>query len=381
MEFTPDQQMLRAAVAEFVKAELPPGFARVCDAEERPPFDQYRKLAELGYLGLGVPEEWGGAGGGIVELTILLEELAKGMMSFSIMVYRSAVHGAQSLLSYGNEEQKRRLLPGILSGDLLFCLSLTEPEAGSDAASLSLRAERRGDRYVLNGTKIFNSAAHIASYILLAARTSTEGPKHKGISLFLVDTKSPGLTVNRLRTMGERAIGTNEVSYVDVEVPVEMRLGEENEGWYLLQRNLEKERLCLATWCTGAAQAAFDQAVEYAKVRKQFGKPIGSFQVMQHKLADMAMELHIAHLLMYDLAERIQRGERCRKEASMTKAYCTEMSNRVAYDALQVFGGYGYAMESDMQLLARDARIMTIGGGSSEIMRNVIAKELGLPSA
>ena len=381
MFFSDEQDMLRESIREFVRRDLPPGFARYCDENGHTPLEQYKRFADLGYLGIGIPEELGGQGGGIVEMTIVLEELAKGMMSFAALVYRSAVQGAQSLLSYGSEEQKSRLLPGLLSGDLLFCLSLSEPDSGSDAASLRLRAERDGDHYVLNGTKMWSSGAHIADYILLVARTSTEGPKHKGISLFLVDTKSPGLTVRRVPTIGERAVGTNEVSYVDVRVPVEMRLGEENQGWYLLQLNLEKERLCLATWCTGAAQDAFDQSLAYAKVRKQFDHPIGSFQAIQHRLAEMAMELHQARLLIYDLAGRIERKERARKEASMTKAFCTEMSNRIAYQALQIFGGYGYAMESDMQLLMRDARIMTIGGGSSEIMRNIIAKELGLPSS
>jgi acyl-CoA dehydrogenase len=381
VQFTEEQILLKGAVADFVRKELPAGFSRQCDERQMPPFEQYKKLAQLGYLGIAVPEQYGGAGGGIVELTILLEELAKGMMSFSIMVYRSAVHGAQSLLAYGSEEQKRQLLPGIMSGDLLFCLSLSEPDSGSDAASLRLKAERVGDTYVLNGTKMWSSGSHIANFILVAARTSSDGPKQKGISLLLVDAKSPGLTIRRIPTLGERAIGTNEVTYQDVLVPIGMRLGEENEGWSLLQQNLEKERLCLAAWCTGAAEAVFDQALEYAKNRRQFGQPIGAFQVIQHKVADMAMDIHIAKLLMYDLANRIQHRERARMQASMTKAYCTEMSNRVAYEALQIFGGYGYAMESDAQLLMRDARIMTIGGGSSEIMRNLIARELGLPSS
>jgi len=379
MKFTEEQDMMREAIRKFVATELPPGFARECDRLQRPPMEQYKRLAEAGYLGIGVPEEYGGAGGGIVELTILLEELARGMMSFSIMIYRSAVHGAQSLLTYGTEEQRRRFLPGILSGDLLFCLSLTEPEAGSDAANLKIRAVRDGDDFVINGEKLYNSSAHIASYILLVARTSTEGRKHEGISLFLVDTKSPGLTIQRVETMGERAIGTNAVFYDNVRVPAANMLGELNNGWNHLQANLEKERLCLAAWCTGAAEQALDDTIAYAKQRVQFGKPIGSFQAIQHKIADMATQVHMGRLMMFDLAEKIQAKENCRMEASMTKMYCTEMYNRIAYDGLQVHGGFGYTMASDMQLHMRDARIMTIGGGSSEIMRNVIARELGLP--
>jgi acyl-CoA dehydrogenase len=379
MKFTPDQELMRQELRKFVARHLPPGFARQCDREQKPPLEQYKRLAEAGYLGLGIPEEYGGAGGGIVELTILLEELAKGMMSFSIMAYRSAVHGAQSLLRYGSEEQRRRLLPGIISGELLFCLSLTEPEAGSDAASLKIRAVRDGDDFVITGQKLYNSGAHIANFILLAARTNPDVPRHKGISLFLVDTKSPGLTIQRIETMGERAVGTNAVFYDGVRVPAANLVGELDNGWTHLQANLEKERLCLAAWCIGSAETALEQSIEYAKSRVQFGKQIGSFQVVQHKIADMAMQVHIGKLMMYDLAEKIEAGIPCRTEASMTKAYCTEACNRIAFEGLQIQGGFGYTMESDMQLLMRDARIMSIGGGTSEIMRNVIARELGMP--
>jgi acyl-CoA dehydrogenase len=379
MKFTPDQELMRAEIRKFVAKELPPGFARQCDREQKAPMAQYRRLAEAGWLGLGIPEEHGGAGGGIVELTILLEELAKGMMSFSIMAYRSAVHGAQSLLSYGSDEQRRRYLPGIISGDLLFCLSLTEPEAGSDAANLKIRAVRDGDDFVITGQKLYNSGAHIANYIVLAARTNPTAPRHKGISLFIVDTRSPGLTIQRIETMGERAVGTNAVFYDGVRVPAANLLGQLDNGWTHLAANLEKERLCLAAWCIGSAETVLEQSIAYAKQRVQFGKPIGSFQAIQHKIADMAMQIHIGKLMMYDLAEKIEAGIPCRMEASMTKAYCTEACNSIAFEGLQIHGGFGYTMDSDMQLIMRDARIMSIGGGASEIMRNMIARELGLP--
>jgi alkylation response protein AidB-like acyl-CoA dehydrogenase len=378
MDFTPEQQLLRTTIADFVARELPPGFARQCDEQRHPPIEQYRRLAEAGYLGLGIDERYGGSGGGITDLCILLQELAKGMMSFSIMVYRSAVHGAQSLLTYGSEEQRERFLPRIAAGELLFCLSLTEPEAGSDAANVQLRAVRDGDEFVLNGEKVFNSSAHIADYILLVARTSTEGPRHRGLSLFLVDTSTPGIDIQRIPTLGERAIGTNRVFYNEVRIPVGALIGEENFGWYHLMTNLEKERLCMGAWCTGSAQAVLASAADWAKNRVQFGQPISHFQAIQHMVADMALDCHIGELLIYDLAARLERGEPCAMEASMTKLFCTEMYSRVADRGLQVQGGFGYTMESDMQLHFRDARIMTIGGGSSQIMRNVIAKNLGL---
>jgi alkylation response protein AidB-like acyl-CoA dehydrogenase len=380
MRLTSEQLALQDAIGDFVKVELPPGFARECDESQSPPIEQYRKLASAGYLGIAVPERFGGSGGTITDLCVMLHALAKGMMSFSIMVYRSAVHGAQSLLAYGNDEQRERFLPKIIAGEALFCLSLTEPGAGSDAASLQLRAELDGDEFVLNGQKLYNSSAHIADYILLAARTSREGVRHAGISLFIVDTRSPGLDIRRVPTMGERAVGTNEVFYDNVRVPAANLLGELNRGWYQLQMNLELERLSMAAWCTGAAQSALRDSIEWAKTREQFGKPIGAFQAISHMIADMALDCYLGELMLFELADRVSQGEKCPTEASMTKLFCTEMYSRVANAGLQVHGGYGYTMQSDMQLHVRDARIMTIGGGSSQIMRNVIARNLGLPS-
>lgn len=379
MHFTEQQKLIQESLRAFVKAELPPGFARMCDAEQKPPLEQYKKLADLGFLGIGIPEEYGGNGGGLVELTILLQELARGMFVFSVMVTRSVVHGAHSLLRYGTEEQRRRYLPGIIKGETLFCFSLSEPEAGSDAANIQIKARRDGDSFVINGQKLYNSGAHISDYITLVARTDSTGPRHHGLSLLIVDTKSPGLEIRNLKTMGGRAVTTNEVFYDNVRVPAENLLGELNKGWQHMMLNLEVERLCIAAWCCGAAESVVEDAISHAKQRVQFGKPIGSFQAIQHKIADMAMQLHIGKLMLYDLAERVESGERCIKEASMTKTYCAEMYNRLAYDGLQVHGGFGYTDKSDMQLHMRDARIMTIGAGTSEVMRTSIAKELGLP--
>jgi alkylation response protein AidB-like acyl-CoA dehydrogenase len=376
MEFTEEQQEFRQVIRDFVARELPPGFARECDEKEQPPIEQYRLLADSGFLGIGIPEEYGGSGGSILDLTILLHELSKGMVSFAAMVYRSAVHGAQSILTYGSEEQRQEYLPRIAAGEILFCLSLTEPEAGSDAANVQLRASRDGDDYVLNGQKLYNSSAHIADYILLVARTSTEGRKHQGLSMFIVDTRLPGIDIRRIPTLGERAVGTNEVFYDDVRVPASALIGEENRGWYQLMTNLEKERLSMAAWCVGGAQDVLGQSIGWAKGREQFGRPISDFQVIQHMLADMATDCNIGELMLYDLADRISRSVPCAREASMTKMWSSEMYSRVADRGMQIHGGFGYTMASDMQLHLRDARLMSIGGGSSQIMRNIIAKDL-----
>jgi alkylation response protein AidB-like acyl-CoA dehydrogenase len=376
MEFTEEQYEFRQVVRDFVARELPPGFARECDDKEQPPIEQYRLLADSGFLGIGIPEEYGGSGGSILDLTILLHELSKGMVSFAAMVYRSAVHGAQSILTYGSEEQRQEFLPRIAAGEILFCLSLTEPEAGSDAANVQLRAVRDGDDYVLNGQKLYNSSAHIADYILLVTRTSTEGRKHQGLSMFIVDTKLPGIDIRRIPTLGERAVGTNEVFYDDVRVPASALIGEENRGWYQLMTNLEKERLSMAAWCVGGAQDVLAQSIAWAKGREQFARPIADFQVIQHMLADMATDCSIGELMLYDLADRITRSVPCAREASMTKMWASEMYSRVSDRGMQIHGGFGYTMASDMQLHLRDSRLMSIGGGSSQIMRNIIAKDL-----
>lgn len=379
---TTAQDELRAAVREFVAKELPPGTSRLHDAEETFPLDKYLRFAELGYLGIGIPEEYGGRGGGFVDLAIMLEELAQGMMSFALMVFRSAVHGAQTLLRLEDskgEEQRARFLPKIVAGSARFSLSLSEYGAGSDAAAIALRAERDGDDYVLNGSKHWSSALDVATHVIVVARTDPAA-RHKGVSIFLVPTDHPGLARTRLHALGDRASGTWDVDYRDVRVPAADMLGELNAGWLVLMADLEKERLCQCAYSAGGSRAVLNQAIDYARTREQFGKPIGSFQVIQHKLADMATESHIGQLMLYDLARRIDAGERCDLEASMAKLYCTEMYYRVADQALQIHGGQGYMMDSDMQLHLRDARLLKIGGGTVEVMRNIIAKRLGLPA-
>ena len=381
--FTKEQEELRLQIRDFVARELPPGTARQHDEAGTFPLDTYLRFAELGHLGTGIPAEYGGRGGGFVDLAIILEELAKGMMSFALMVFRSAVHGAQTLLRLDDdkaEEQRRKYLPAIVKGEARFCISITELDAGSDAAGVQLAAVRDGDDYVLNGEKYQSSALDVATHIIVVARTSSVGKRHQGLSLFLVPTKHPGLDKHFMPALGDRASGTWEVFYHDVRVPAAEMLGAVDRGWLVLMADLERERLCQCAYSAGGAQTVLDQSLAYASSRRQFGKPIGSFQVIQHKLADMATDAHIGRLMLYDLAQRLDRGERCDLEASMAKLFCTEMYYRVADNGLQVHGGRGYMMDSDMQLHLRDARLLKIGGGTVEIMRNIIAKRLGLPS-
>ncbi len=376
--FTEEQMLLRDSVRDFVRNEVPEDYVRHCDQNKIPPLDIYDKMADLGWLGVAIPEEYGGSGLGFVELGIIQEELSYGFLELAVLFYRATVHGAHSLLTYGSEEQRRKYLPLIVEGKFKSSMSLTEPNAGSDASAVQTRAVADGDHFIINGAKVFNSQIDLADRTVLVTRTDTEVPNHKGISLFFVDPKTPGVTIERLETLCFRSVGTNRVTYEDVRVHRDDLLGDLNGGWKHLMTNLNKERFSLAAQVTGASQAALDCALNYAKERVQFGQPIGKFQAIQHKLADMQVAVHTSRLLTYDLARRLDAGLACRKEASIAKVYTTEAYSRVADEGMQILGGYSLTPDFPMERHFRDARLMRIGGGSNEVMRNSIAKDLGL---
>jgi alkylation response protein AidB-like acyl-CoA dehydrogenase len=295
-----------------------------------------------------------------------------------VLYYRATVNGAHSLITYGAEAQRRKYLPLIAAGKFKSSMSLTEPDADSDAAGIRTRAVRDGDHFIINGAKIFNSQIDLADRTVLVTRTDPSAPPHKGISLFFVDPKSPGVTIERIETLCFRSVGTNRVTYENVRVHQDDLLGTLNGGWKHLMTNLNKERFSLTAQVTGAAQAALDCALKYAQDRVQFGQPIAKFQVIQHKLADMQMAVHAARLLTYDLARRLDAGVDCRKEASSAKGMTSEIYSRVADEGMQILGGYSMTTDFQMERHYRDSRLMRIGGGSSEILRNSIAKDLGL---
>ena len=376
--FSEEQEILRAAVVKFMKRECPREYTRRCDEEKIPPLVLFKKIGELGWLGLAIPEEYGGSGGSVVDLAILLEETARVSIALSDLIYRARVHGGMNIQNCGTEEQKRELLPGIASGNLIFCIGLTEPNAGSDAASLITSAVPDGDDYIINGRKIFTTNIHIADYCLLYARTDSNAPKHQGITAFLVNTKSPGVTIDPINTLGMRATVTNEVVYDNVKVPQKNILGKLNEGWSISSTQLGAERFGLAAMCTGAAQSVLDDALQYAKDRVQFGRPISKFQAISHKLADMQAEVDISRLLTCRLAWMADHGTSNLKTAAITKLYTSEAYKHVSDLGMQILGGYGYTMEYDIQRHFRDSRLLTIGGGSSEIQKNIIAKSMGL---
>ena len=376
--FTSEQETLRAHLQELLDEVCPAEYAERCDREAHPPREAYQALAKHGWFGLILPVEYGGTGGSPVELAILLEETGRHFEELAMWLFRTLTYGGYAVMLHGSREQKEALLPKVVRGELSFCFGLTEPQAGSDAAALTTRATAVNGGYVINGQKVFTSGMDISDYCLLVTRTSTGEKKQQGITNFLVDTKLPGIEIRKIETLGHRAIGTTQVFYTDVKVPASAVLGEVDHGWDAVDSYLWYERLCLSAARTGAAAAAFEYALEYAKTRKQFGRPIGQFQAISHKLADMKVMLDVSRMLVYRFAWLMSQGKATRHDAAVVKLYTGETYKTVSDLGLQILGGYGYCMEFPMQRFFRDSRLATIGAGTSEIQRNIIARGLGL---
>ncbi len=376
--FTPDQENLRAHLQELLGAACPPEYAERCDREQKPPRDAYEALAKHGWLGLNISPEHGGSGGTAIELAILLEECGRHFEELAMWVFRTLTYGGYAVSLHGSPAQKAELLPRIARGELSFCFGLTEPQSGSDAAALATRATASEGGYLINGQKVFTSGMDISDYCLLVTRTSSGAKKQAGITNFLVDTRLPGLEIRKIETLGQRAIGTTQVFYNDVAVAASAVLGEVDRGWDAVDAYLWYERLCLSAARTGAANAAFDYALQYAKGREQFGRPIGKFQAIAHKLADMKMMLDVSRVLTYRFAWLLDQGKATRHDAAVVKLYTGESYKAISDMGLQILGGYGYCMEYPMQRFFRDSRLAVIGAGTSEIQRNIIARGLGL---
>ena len=377
-ELTPEQELLRTTVREFCDREISPESVREHDREHKAPRELYEKLAKQGWLGINIPEEHGGGGAGAVEVAILLEELGRSFLDLSFWVFRTVTWGGLAISRDGTEEQKQEFLPGIAAGDLTICFSLTEPDAGSDAASISLSAVEDGDTYVLNGQKVFTSGFKVSDLDIVATRTSTEGKKHHGITNFIVETDSDGLESQPIETLGHWPLGTAMLYFTDVRVPKTRMLGTLHDGWRDLGVYLRYERLCLSAARTGAAESALSDSVTYAKGRKQFDKPISEFQAVSHRLAEMQTMVEISQMLVYRYASRLDRGLASTRDAAILKLYACEAYKQVADMGLQVLGGYGYTTEYDLERHFRESRLGVIGAGTSDIQRNIIAKTMGL---
>jgi alkylation response protein AidB-like acyl-CoA dehydrogenase len=335
----------------------------------------YEKMAELGWLGLAIPEEYGGSGGGMVDASLFMEETGRGLAPIGGYGVSLIVAGAYN--RFGTEEQKQEILGGIAAGRCE-AIAMSEPEAGSDVGNLRCKAERQNGGFVINGQKTWCSNAHISDHILLVCRTDSNGSKHEGMTMISVPTDSEGLEIRGIPTMGGEE--TNDLYFTDCEIPEERVLGEVDQAWMQLMAGLNVERLILAGVMLGIAQRAFDDALSYVKEREQFGRPIGSFQTIKHRLADLATELEVCRLLVYDVAAKVDEdpGRMLPREASMAKLKVTEVAKRIALEGMQMMGGYGYASEYDMERLVRQTLVSTIYGGTSEIQREIIAKTYGL---
>jgi len=335
----------------------------------------YRKMGELGWLGVTIPEEVGGSGGGMVEACLFMEEAARGLVPMGGYATTLIVAGATQ--RFGTDEQKADILGGIAKGDVE-AIAMTEPEAGSDVGSLTTSAERVNGGFLLRGQKVFCSNAAIARHILVVCRTTKGDDKHQGLSMIWIPTDAEGLTIDPIDTLGGRE--TAQLFLEEVEAPESALLGEVDQGWTQLMAGLNVERLILAATMLGVGQRAFDDTLAYVKERKQFGRPIGSFQALQHRIADLATELEAARLMTHWVASKVDEDpdRMLPREASMVTLFVTETARKASLEGMQMMGGYGYSSEYDMERLVRQTLVSTIYGGTSEIQRNIIAKTLGL---
>ena len=335
----------------------------------------YERIAALGWLGASIPEEYGGSGGGAVEMCLLCEEFARGLIPMTFYNVSMIVAGAYQ--RFGTEEQKQAVLGGIVDG-AVEAIAMSEPESGSDVGSLTCRAERVDGEYVINGQKTWITGAHKAEHILLVCRTHRDADKHEGLSMISVPARADGVEIRLIDTMGAREV--NDIFFTDCRVPVERLLGEQDRAWMQLMAGLNHERLIIAAQLLGVAQRAFEDTLGYVKERKQFGRPIGSNQALRHRLADLATEIESARLLVYRVAAMTdaEPGRLLAREASMAKLKATETAKRAALEGVQMMGGYGYANEYDMPHHLLVALPSTIYGGTSEIQRDIIAKSYGL---
>ena len=369
-----EQAAVRQLAAEFVDREVVP-YARDWDRAERVDLAVVKRLGALGFLGLTIAEEYGGSGGDHLAYCLVLEELGRGDSSVRGIVSVSLGLVGKSISAWGTEEQKQEWLPRLCSGESLACFGLTEPGTGSDAASLVTRAVRDGDEWVVTGSKMFITNGTWADVALIFARTGGEG--HRGISAFLVPTDLPGFGRSTIHgKLGLRGQATAELDLDGVRVPASAMLGEEGKGFSVAMSALAKGRMSVAAGCVGIAQGCLDAAVRYSTERTQFGKPIAAFQLVQQLIAQIAVDLHASRLLTWRVADLIDRGEQFATEANMAKLHASEAAVRAANNALQVFGGYGYVDEYPVGKYLRDARVMTLYEGTSQIQQLLIGRAL-----
>ncbi|MEA3223218.1 MAG: acyl-CoA dehydrogenase family protein [Thermodesulfobacteriota bacterium] len=374
--FGQSHNMLRESVRKFIAREISPHVDQ-WEKEGIFPKELYKKAGDAGFIGLGFPEEYGGTQADIFHSVAYTEEMMRcGSVGVASSLGSHAI-AIPPIIAVGTSEQKQRYVPPVLAGDMIAVLGVTEPNGGSDVANLLTRAERRGNKYVVNGSKTFITSGSRADYVTTAVRTG--GPGHRGISLLIIEKGTPGFGVSRkIDKMGWRGSDTAELFFEDCEVPVENLLGEENKGFSYIMLNFENERLLLAVEAHGVAEYALEESIKYAKERYAFGKPLVGFQVTRHKLAEMATLLEASKQFNYRVAAMIGTGKPSFKEVCMAKNFATKVCDRIVYDAVQIHGGYGYCEEYPVERLYRDSRLFSIGGGTYEIMNEIVSKQMKL---
>ena len=372
---TEEQDKLRRLVRDFVEKEVIPAAGELDERGEFPG-DLFRRCGALGLFGLRYPESVGGSGGDFITFCLMAEEIARGSMSLAAAIAMQGLMGTDFLYRFGNEEQRARLLGPALRGEKLGTIALTEPDFGSDLGGITTRATRNGSGWELTGRKMWITSATAADFFTVAAKTRPADGL-KGIDFFLVEKGTPGLSVGkRIEKLGTRASETSEVILEEVRVPEHNLLGAEGTGFQSLTAILAEIRVMTGALALGLGEAALEASRRYAGERVQFGRPIAGFQAIAHKIAWMATELEAARALVYRAAWEIDRGNRTIKLASMAKLFATEAANRAADECTRIFGSYGFAMEYEAQRYFRDARFLLYGGGTNEVLKNVIAKEL-----
>jgi alkylation response protein AidB-like acyl-CoA dehydrogenase len=376
--FSEEQTLLRDSVRKLMDRVATADYVRRLDREQAYPYELYDAWVEAGLLRLPFPEEYGGLGGSVIDMVIIAEEISRKSADF-YMSFAGSMFCGLNILRKASEEQKRHWLPKLLSGEVRMAISISEPEAGSDVGAMRTTARRDGDDWIIDGHKLWSTGAGGRNAVINAyVKTDAKAHYRQGMSLFLVDNTTPGVELRKLDMLGRRCTGTYEIFFDGARVPDDRIIGGENRGWDCLMSGLQVERVCSAAGNCGAAQATVDLALAYAKERKQFGRPIGSFQAIAHMLADMQTEVEAARTLMWRAAWMVASGQDALKEISMAKLLSSETYAKVTNLGMQILGAYGYTMEFDMQRHFRDSRASTIAAGTSQMQRNLIANLMGL---
>lgn len=374
---TEEQRMMREGVLDLLQKHLPWDLVRKLDEEKGFPHAAYDALADAGYLGIFYPESLGGMGGTHRDITAFMETLGYYYTGIAQGVTVTAIYAGMHVAKFGPPAMQQEIVPKIVAGKAKISLAMSEPGTGSDVAGIKTTAIRDGDEFVLNGNKVWITCAHVADYLVVIAKTDPQA-RHRGISTLLVDARSPGVTIRPLAMLGRRTTHANEIFFENVRVPASNLIGGEGEAWKNIMKCLGLERMALAAISAGHCFRITEYARDYAKQRIQFGQPISNFQVIQHKLADMLIMSETARQATYRVADLLDAGAPAIAETSIAKIVATENNFKCADMGLQILGGAGYSMEYDMQMFFRDSRVGPIGGGSSEIQRNVLAKLMDL---